>query len=65
MIHDPIPVSDVPSALLYLDFLVRFSQADSMTNRNWAGIAAVIRDLTRRLEEQALASEREEAKAGK
>ena len=64
MIHDPIPVSDVPSALLYLDFLVRFT-ADTDTNRNWAGIAAVIRDLTLRLEEQALASERDEARAGK
>jgi hypothetical protein len=64
MNYEITSVNDVPSALLYLDFLTRFT-ADSDTRRNWAGIAAVIRDLTRRLEEQALASEREQARVCK
>lgn len=53
------PISTPQDALLYLDFLVRFSAGDT---RHFSGIATVIRDLMLRLEVQAAAMERDEAR---
>jgi hypothetical protein len=46
-------------ALLFCDYLAKFGMGDAACL--YAGIASVIRELTRRLEEQAIAMERLEA----
>lgn len=47
-------------ALLYVEFFARFGQ-DKQLTKQMDGIAAVIRGLMRRVEEQALVNERAEA----
>jgi hypothetical protein len=54
------PISTPQDALLYCDCLARFGSGDSVVQ--WAGISAVIRDLMHRLESQAAALERDEAR---
>jgi hypothetical protein len=56
-------VDDPSSALLYIDFMVRFGH-DKDVVRNMAGVSGVIRDLMRRLEEQAMRMEKAEMKKG-
>ena len=47
-------------ALLYIDFLARFG-GDPQLMQSMSGVAKVIRELMRRVEDQALANERAEA----
>ena len=47
-------------ALLYIEFMARFGQDEQVVSQMW-GVAAVIRGLMRRVEEQALVNERAEA----
>lgn len=56
------PISTPADALVFLDFFARFVD-EPQTQAQYAQLAAVIRDLTRRLEDQALAQERAEAAA--
>lgn len=56
------PISTPADALVFLDFFARFVD-EPQTQAQYAQLATVIRDLTRRLEDQALAQERAEAAA--
>jgi hypothetical protein len=63
-VSDDVPafVSTPQDALLMCDYMARFGYGD--TQKNFAGISAVIRDLMRRLEEQAMRAEHAEAAKG-
>lgn len=56
----PKPIETPRDALLYIDFFANFG-GDEVLMRNMGGVAKVIRDLMRRVEEQALVNERAEA----
>jgi hypothetical protein len=56
------PVQTAQEAILYCEFFARFGYGELANN--CSGIAKVIRDLMRRLEEQALHMERAEATKG-
>ncbi len=53
------PIETPQDALLFCDYLARFGTGDTVPM--YAGLARVIRELMRRLEQQALAAERAEA----
>lgn len=57
------PVDNPKDALLYIDFMARFS-TDSAVTANMRGIARVIRQLMRKVEDQAMQNERKEANNG-
>ena len=56
------PIKTPADALLFCDYLAKFGAGDAVPQ--FAGIARVIRDLTFRLEQQALVQERAEAAKG-
>jgi hypothetical protein len=55
------PIRTPQDAILYCNFLQRFA-IDPLLQEQMGGISAVIRDLCRRLEEQAVHLERVEAR---
>jgi hypothetical protein len=57
------PVQTPQDAILYCEFLERFA-IDQSLQEQMGGIARVVRDLCRRLEEQAVHLERVEARGG-
>jgi len=62
MTEETDPVQTPQEAILYCEFFARFGYGE--LRNNCSGIAKVIRDLMRRLEDQALQMERSEAQKG-
>jgi hypothetical protein len=62
MTEETDPVQTPQEAILYCEFFARFGYGE--LRLHCLGIAKVLRELTRRLEEQAMSMERSEAKKG-